>query len=131
MLNGKIATLRPLLESDLEQFYAYQTDFSNRGEFLGRRFRTWHDIQRDFAKDGFWSDESGMLAVINNASGKFSGTIGWFGTVQLTGTGRDEIEIGYSMYDTAVRSRGGMTEALRLITRFLFDSRPYKSRYVN
>lgn len=33
MLKGRSITLRPVLETDLDQFYAYHMDLANRGDY--------------------------------------------------------------------------------------------------
>jgi RimJ/RimL family protein N-acetyltransferase len=120
MLNGKIITLRPIRESDLEQYYAYQVDLDNRGEFYGRNFSTLTAIRREFEAGGMWTDEAGVFVLADKVTDRMIGRITWFKTVQYL----DEIEIGYILYDEAQRRKGCMTEALCLFTEYLFDTRP-------
>ena len=127
MLKGKNITLRPIVEDDIEELYAHMMNLNNRDEHYSLAFRTMAELRNDIAENGLWTDDSGVLALIDNESGKLIGQIAWFKTVMYL----DEIEIGYIMYDQARRSKGGMTEALKLFTDFLFDSKPLSNRPVN
>ncbi len=119
MLNGKVVTLRPIVEEDLPQLYEHIINVENRGEFYPRTFQTMSSLRKELADTGFWSNEFGILLLIDNESRNIVGQIVWFKTVQYM----DELEIGYIMYDQSTRSRGGMTEALKLLTRYLFDTK--------
>ncbi len=127
MLHGKLITLRPVLEEDLPQFYAYQTDLSNRGEFYGLGFRTMAQMREEVQKHGMWNDDFGVLLICDRDSGKMLGQIVWFKTVMYM----DEIEVGYILYDTSRRRKGSMTEALKLFTSYLFDIRVLNNHQVN
>lgn len=120
MLNGKTITLRPVTEEDLPQLYEHILNLDNRGEFYPRSIQTLPSLRKELAENGFWTPEFGLLLLIDNESGKVVGQIVYFKTVQYM----DELEIGYIMYDSSTRSRGGMTEALKLLTRYLFDTKP-------
>jgi [ribosomal protein S5]-alanine N-acetyltransferase len=120
MLNGKGVTLRPVQEEDLPQLYEHILDVENRGKFYPASIQTLTALRKELAEDGFWRSDFGMLVIIDNESGKLVGQIVWFKTVQYM----NELEIGYIMYDRTVRSRGGMTEACKLLTQYLFDTKP-------
>ena len=77
-------------------------------------------LRKELNEHGFWKDDFGSLILIDNESGNLVGQMFWFKTVQYM----DELEIGYIMYDTASRTRGGMTEACKMLTGFLFQTRP-------
>jgi RimJ/RimL family protein N-acetyltransferase len=119
MLRGQVITLRPVQEEDLPVFYEHLLDIDNRGDFYPRNVQTLSQLRKDHAEHGFWSSERGMLMVIDNASGKLIGSLGYFPTVPYM----DELEIGYIIYDQSSRRRGAMTEALKLLTWFLFDTK--------
>lgn len=120
MLNGKNITLRPVTEEDLPQLYEHILNVENRGEYYPRSIQTLPALRKELAENGFWTPEFGLLLLVDNESSKVVGQIVYFKTVQYM----DELEIGYIMYDATTRSRGGMTEALKLLTRYLFDSKP-------
>jgi len=120
MLNGKNITLRPITEEDLPQLYEHILNVENRGEYYPRSIQTLSALRKELSETGFWTPEFGILLLIENESSKVVGQIVYFKTVQYM----DELEIGYIMYEQSTRSRGGMTEALKLLTRYLFDTKP-------
>lgn len=120
MLNGKAITLRPIQADDLPVLYDHMMNLDNRGEFWPSGVQTLTGLKKELEEHGFWKDDFGSLVIIDNESGKVAGQMFWFKTVQYM----VELEIGYIMYDTTVRSRGGTTEGLKMLTSFLFDSKP-------
>ena len=127
MLKGQTVTLRPIVQDDVDQLYAHMMNLDNRDEHFSLSFRTMAELRRDITENGLWTENLGVLALIDSESGKLIGQIMWFKTVQYM----DEIEIGYIMYDQARRSKGGMTEALKLFTNYLFDAKPLNNKPVN
>lgn len=119
MLKGKVITLRPVEEGDLPQLYEHILDVDNRGDFYPRSIQTLAELRKELTTTGFWSREFGLLLLIDKAE-KVIGQIVWFKTVQYM----DELEIGYIVYDTTARRSGAMTEALGLLTDYLFDTKP-------
>ena len=120
MLKGKAITLRPIREEDLPVLYEHILNLDNRGEFWPLAIQSFTQLKKDFEEHGLWREDFGSLVIIDNESGKLAGQMFWFKTVQYM----VELEIGYIMYDTTVRSRGGTTEGLKLLTSYLFDSKP-------
>jgi RimJ/RimL family protein N-acetyltransferase len=96
-------------------------NIENRGEFYPASIRSMSEMKKDYAKDGFWTEEWGLLVIVENESGKIAGQIAWFKTVQYM----TELELGYIMFDTTARTRGGMTEACKMLTRYLFDTKTF------
>lgn len=121
MLKGEAITLRPIEEGDLGLLYEHILNLDNRGEFWPTSISTMTQLQKELAEHGWWKDDFGSLAMVDNESQKLIGQMFWFKTVQYM----TELEIGYIMYDTTVRSRGGTTEGLKLLTTFLFDTKPF------
>jgi RimJ/RimL family protein N-acetyltransferase len=121
MLKGEVITLRPIEEADLEPLYGHILNLDNRGEFWPTTISTMTQLQKELAEHGWWKDDFGSLAMVDNESQKLIGQMFWFKTVQYM----TELEIGYIMYDTTIRSRGGTTEGLKLLTTFLLDTKPF------
>ena len=120
MLNGKGVTLRPVEERDLDELYKHVINIENRGDYYPRSIQSMADLRRQLSTTGFWEPEFGLLLILDNETDKIIGQIVFFKTVQYM----SELEIGYIMYDTTNRSRGGMTEGLKLLTRYLFEIKP-------
>lgn len=120
MLRGKVVTLRPVQEDDLPQLYEHILNIENRGEFYPASIQTLAELRKELNTTGFWSREFGLLLLIDNKTKKVIGQIVYFTTVHYM----DELEIGYILYDTSRRRSGAMSEALNLLTRYLFDTKP-------
>jgi ribosomal-protein-alanine N-acetyltransferase len=120
MLKGKIVTLRPVQEDDLPVLYEHTLDIENRGDFYPRHIYTLADMRKELAENGMWNRErpSGLLVLVDNESGKVTGQIAFFPTAQYM----DEMEIGYINFDRSARRRGAMTEALTMLTWYVFNT---------
>jgi len=120
MLKGKGITLKPITEEDLPALYEHLVNVENRGEFFPSSFTPMSQLRKELAEHGFWKDDFGSVILTDTEAGNIVGQMFWFKTVQYL----NELEIGYIMYDVTNRSRGGMTEGLKLLTRYLFNIKP-------
>jgi ribosomal-protein-alanine N-acetyltransferase len=120
MLKGKGITLRPITEEDLPAVYQHIVNIENRGEFFPATISSMTELRKELNEHGFWKSDFGSLVLVDNEGRKIVGQMYWFKTVDYL----SELEIGYIMYDATTRSRGGMTEALKMLTRYLFDTKP-------
>lgn len=119
MLKGKVVTLRPVRQTDLERLYAFHVDIENRGEFFPRGVRSQVAFQKAFAESGFWGKEDGMLVMVS-AADEILGHIEFFKTVNYL----DEFELSYQVYSAGHRGKGLASEAVALLVRYLFETRP-------
>lgn len=119
MLRGEAITLRPIEEGDLDTLYRLQLNVEARGEFFPRFPQSLAQLRKQFAEDGMFTTDHGALVMADNATGAIVGELFYFPTVQYM----QEMEIGYIVFDTTVRGRGYTTEALSLMTRFLFETK--------
>ncbi len=69
---------------------------------------------------GFWCDESGAVAIVENRSGRSVGTLQFYRSAPCI----HGFEIGYVIHDTADRLQGYAAQALRLFSDLLFATRP-------
>ena len=67
MLHGKLIQLRPVTEGDLDTVYRRHVDISNRGDYFPINIRSEAWFRKQFQDNGFWSDDDGLLLVINDA----------------------------------------------------------------
>ena len=118
MLKGDVVTLRPVRESDLDFLREMDLDLDSRGEYWPRSIVPEVAYRREFHDTGFWGDGFGRLLMID-AKGNIVGEIMYFRTVQYM----DELEIGYRLFNKGHWGKGATTEALRLLTRYLFETR--------
>lgn len=122
MLQGSRIRLRPMAEADLEERYRRHIDLSARGEFYPLTVRSETTFRANFAKDGFWGPEEGILMVTDEA-GSLVGTVDF----ERSWADVDEMVLGYMIYPE-YRGRGYASEALRLFVRYLFATRPAMNR---
>jgi ribosomal-protein-alanine N-acetyltransferase len=119
MLKGTAIALRPVRDADLDQLYAYHVDIDNRGEFFPRGIRAQPTFQKQFQETGFWTKDDGMLVMVSSTD-QIIGHIEFFRTVNYL----DEYELSYQVYAPEHRGKGAATEAVNLLVRYLFETRP-------
>lgn len=118
MLKGEIITLRPVREADLDKLRELDLDLDSRGDYWPLSIMSEALYRREFQDTGFWREDFGRLLMID-ADGEIIGETMYFKTVQYM----DEIEIGYRLFGKNHWGKGATTEALGLLTRYLFDSK--------
>ena len=118
MLKGQIITLRPVREADLDYLRELDLDLDSRGEYWPRAIMPETAYRREFHETGFWGPQFGRLLMIDGG-GNIIGEIMYFNTVAYM----DELEIGYRLFGKQHWSKGATTEALRLLTRYLFETK--------
>lgn len=116
MLTGKTIRLRPLREADLERVYEFHQDISNRGLYFPIGVVAEPVFRRRFQESGFWEENEGMLLIVNDED-EILGHIEFFHTVAYL----DELELSYHIYTSEQRGKGIATEAVGLMTGYLFD----------
>jgi RimJ/RimL family protein N-acetyltransferase len=75
-------------------------------------------FKKEFQETGFWKDERGRLLICDKED-RIVGGIWYFETAKYF----DGYEIGYLMFEAGERKKGYMTEALILLTDYLFESK--------
>jgi ribosomal-protein-alanine N-acetyltransferase len=116
MLAGEKIRLRPMSEADLARVYEFHQDISNRGAYFPIGVMAEPVFRRRFQETGFWEENEGMLLIMSDAD-DIIGHIEFFRTVAYL----DELELSYHIYITEQRGKGVATEAVRLMTGYLFD----------
>jgi RimJ/RimL family protein N-acetyltransferase len=118
MLIGKLVTLRPVREADLDAMYAAHVDIANRGRFFPRGVVSESVFRRDFAEHGFWQQDEGLL-LMRSPDGEISGHIEFFKPVSYW----DAFELSYQLYGDRFAGKGYTTEAVQLLTDYLFATK--------
>src|SRR5262245_38810532 len=118
MLKGRTITLRPVLEKDLDEFYAHYLDIENRGDYFSHDIASETEFKKGFRESGLWGRDEGKLLIIGE-TGEMIGYIGFFKTVNYL----DEYEIGYLIFRPEHRGKGATSEALNLMVRYLFETK--------
>ena len=118
MLTGNNVILRTVRDTDVDQLYAYHLDIDNRGDYFPRGVLSQPAFRSHFQESGYWGKEDGML-VMASRSGDIIGHIEFFKTVNYL----DEYELSYQVYAAEERGKGVTTDAVRLFTRYLFQTK--------
>lgn len=118
MLRGKTITLRPVRDTDVDTLYAFHIDVDNRGDYFPRGVMAQPNFRGSFQESGFWGKEDGMLVMVSPTD-EIVGHIEFFKTVNYL----DEYELSYHVYRSEYRGQGVATEAVTLMTRYLFESK--------
>jgi ribosomal-protein-alanine N-acetyltransferase len=119
MLKGTSIALRPIRENDLAKLYDFHLDVDNRGDYYPRGIASEATFNQKFRETGFWGKDEGMLAIVNG-DGTIIGHIEFFKTVNYLA----EYELSYILYEPEYRRRGATTEAVTLMTDYLFATKP-------
>ncbi len=116
MLKGEVIHLRTVREGDLDRLYQFHHDIGNRGEYFPMGVMPESVFKRSFQETGFWQKDEGMLIIANDAE-DILGHIEFFQTVAYL----DELELSYHIYKVEHRGQGVATDAVALMTGYLFD----------
>ena len=116
MLKGKVVTLRLVKESDIDFLWEKHVDIADRGSFFPIGVMSQPGFREEFNETGFWEADKGMLVIVDKDD-KIIGHIEFFQTVNYL----DELELSYQIYGTENRGKGVATEAVSLMTRYLFE----------
>jgi RimJ/RimL family protein N-acetyltransferase len=116
MLKGENITLRPVRESDLDRLRELDLDLDSRGDYWPLSIMSEIAYRDEFARTGFWGENFGRL-LMTDANGQILGEIMYFKTVPYM----DEFEIGYRLFGKEHWGKGTTSEALRLLTNYLFE----------
>ena len=118
MLRGRLITLRPVRESDLDALYDAHINLASRGRYYPLGVQSETAFKRDFADHGFWQRDEGMLLIVT-AEGELAGNIEFFKPVFYW----DAFELSYQLYDQRFAGQGYTTEAVQLLVDYLFATK--------
>ena len=105
-------------ENDLDRLHDFHQDIANRGDFFPVGVVSLPTFQEQFRKSGFWEKTEGMLIIAGEGDGVL-GHVEFFETVNYL----DEIELSYIIYSPDDAGRGIATEAVTLLSGYLFDAK--------
>lgn len=120
MLKGEKILLRQVRESDLGPLYEFHRDIANRGAYFPIGVLSEPAFRQQFHETGFWKRDEGMLLIIGPDEALI-GHIEFFVTVAYL----DELELSYHIYSSEHQGQGIATEAVKLMTGYLFDAKKY------
>ena len=115
MLHGDRVHLRLVREMDISQLYERLSNLDARGSYFPLGVTSETTLRTEFAKNGFWDREEGMLLIVD-ATDQIVGEIEYFPiTHYLQG-----FEISYQLFGDEYSGRGYTTDAVNLLTKYLF-----------
>lgn len=119
MLNGKKVHLRPFRLADVEFFIKKVNTMEAKGDFLPLNMTNLIETQKKFNENGLITEESGRFVIVSNETEKTVGFVIYFkGTHYSPG-----YELGYIIYSAEDRGKGYASEALSILTRWIFLSK--------
>ena len=124
MLIGEKVTVRPVMETDLELIQREMQDLESRGPWYPLPQRSFVKLRKSYEEDGLWASDHGTFMI--EVEGRTVGQINW----GLLDADLPDMGIGYRVYATEDRGKGYGTEALVLLTRYLFDTEPINRAFM-
>ncbi len=119
MLVGKKVVLRTLREADLDRLYDLAADVREMGDYWPLGLPSEMQWKERFSETGWWEEDHGTLLITDHED-SILGHIAFFKPVIYANT----YELGYRIYRSENWGKGYMSEAVSLITAFLFETRP-------
>lgn len=118
MLKGNGLALRTVRRRDLETLFELASDVGRRGDYYPLHMMIEPKYYRSFEEDGFWTDEYGRMVIVDETD-RIMGQILYFQTSSYM----NGYEIAYLIFDPADRGKGHMSQALDLLSRYLFATK--------
>lgn len=118
MIRGDNIHLRLAREEDLPEMAELINDVEAAGDFWPVTLVPEPTLRRRYEDNGLWGEDFGQL-LICDADDRVLGEILVFKTASYM----SELEIAYRIYRPEDRGKGSTTEALALLTKFLFTYR--------
>lgn len=119
MIKGKEIILRHVSAADIEPLIGFLNNGELKGEYSRTLLKSPSAFKREFELTGF-ATEASELFVIVDKSNQIVGTIGHFSTVHYSSAR----ELGFSIFPCESKNKGFATQAVTLLTRYLFESYP-------
>jgi RimJ/RimL family protein N-acetyltransferase len=120
LVRGESISIRLVQPEDLEKIapHAYSVSIVDPLTNLA-------ELRNVHARSALWQTDSGAVSITLNEDGRLVGTCQFF----RSGPCIHGLEIGYIVHAEADRSKGFASEALRLLSDYLFDSREQHHRH--
>lgn len=119
MLKGEQIRMRPIGTDDLDQLYAWIIDIESRGDRYPMPQTSFVRFRRAFDEHGFWTADSGIFLIVA-PDDRVVGQVDWS---RLVGDVPD-MALGYRVFSGSDRGKGYVSDAVRTMTRWLFETQP-------
>jgi RimJ/RimL family protein N-acetyltransferase len=114
LAKGNRVTIRRVQASDLEQIAPYAYTVSIVEPLTGVAA-----LKEGHRKTGLWHTDAGAVSIVENGSARLVGTCQFY----RSGPCIHGLELGYIVHAEVDRERGFATEALGLLSQYLFEHR--------
>lgn len=119
MLKGKEISLRHVRAAELEQLIELINHSELKGEYARSLLKSPASLKREFELNSFSTENNEMFAIVNQEN-HILGVISHFLTFHYSSAR----ELGFSVFAQANRKKGIATEAVGLLTQYLFENYP-------
>jgi ribosomal-protein-alanine N-acetyltransferase len=118
MLHGDKVSIRTFRIGDLDKLVRLMENIENQGQFLPTSMASDVLIRNEYNQTGFITESTSKYAVVDRNE-RLVGMIWAFKSVPYF----DALEVGYHIFKSEHRGNGYATEAVGLITTYLFESK--------
>ncbi len=125
MIIGEKINLRLMEEKDLDEFIPLYNNIENRGDYYYMGMEPESMIRKTYHENGYWTDDFGRFLIVDK-SDKILGYINYFKAMNYFLS----LEIGYRLFDINSRKKGYMTEAVKMLCKYLFRAKSNINRLV-
>ena len=119
MIKGKEISLRHVHASELEQLIELINNSELKGEHARSLLKSPASLKREFELNSFSTENNEMLVIVNQED-HILGVISHFLTFHYSSAR----ELGFSVFAQANRKKGIATEAVSILTQYLFENYP-------
>ncbi len=117
MIKGSCFTLRHVRKSEIPQLVALMNDPEAKGEFLSLEIMLQGTAEKKLEEESYSKENNEMFLIVDDKE-SILGRVFHFKSVPYF----NAREIGYGLFTDAVRGKGIMTEAVNLLTDYLFNT---------
>jgi [ribosomal protein S5]-alanine N-acetyltransferase len=118
-LSGKRVRIRPLEHEDWKDLYRWWNNPASLGEFISSPLRGYKEFEKFLENVVFGQHQSTILIIERVDDNSKVGDISFWPSRE----GDYGITIGYGLGEADQRSKGFMTEAVKLLVDYLFESK--------
>ncbi|PWJ41018.1 GNAT family N-acetyltransferase [Sediminitomix flava] len=115
MIRGENINLRHIRPDEIELFIQNTNDLDIRGNHLNGMLKNPAQIRKGFMETGFATEDWSVFLIVDKFDKPLGGisyfTVGPYAPIR---------EFGYSLWDKEQRGKGYMTEAVKMLSDYLF-----------
>ncbi len=118
-LSGKKVRIRPLEQEDWKDLYRWWNNPESLGEFIRSQLHSYKEFEK-FLENVVFGQHQSTVLIIESVNDKSKvGDLSFWPSRE----GDYSITVGYALGEADQRSKGFMTEAVKILVDYLFESR--------